>query len=83
MSGINERIGALCAARMAGGSYLFIPSRSRWRGDRCAGRSLQPLSPIQNNSDLAQGPLPIRPSKVRCSILHTREDSDGQVDPCC
>src|SRR5262249_14237257 len=31
---------------------------------------LQPLSPIQNNSDLAQGLLPIRPSKVRCSDIY-------------
>jgi hypothetical protein len=32
-----------------------------------------PLSPIQNNSDLAQGPLPIRPSKVR------RDEAPGGV----
>src|SRR5262249_25431482 len=33
-------------------------------------RSLQPLSPIQNNSDLAQGPHPIRPSKVPRSDIY-------------
>jgi len=31
---------------------------------------LQPLSPIQNNSDPAQGLLPIRPSKVRRKLPH-------------
>src|SRR5262245_55581429 len=44
----------------------------------------QPLSPIQNNSDLAQGPLPIRPSKVRRKLPHVAaeligwENSDAQ-----
>src|SRR5215813_6869370 len=33
------------------------------RSESACRRSLQPLSPIQNNSDLAQGPLPIRPLK--------------------
>src|SRR6516165_5893078 len=47
-------------------------------------RSLQPLGPIQNNSDLAQGPLPIRPSKVRRKLPHVAaeligwESSDAQ-----
>src|SRR6516225_10254402 len=47
-------------------------------------RSLQPLGPIQNNSDLAQGPLPIRPSKVRRKLPHVAaeligwENSDAQ-----
>src|SRR5262249_46132354 len=36
---------------------------------RACRRWLQPLSPIQNNSDLAQGLLPIRPSKVRRSEI--------------
>jgi len=32
----------------------------------------KPLSPIQNNSDLAQGLLPIRPSKVRRKLRMLR-----------
>jgi hypothetical protein len=40
------------------------------RSESACRRSLQPLSPIQNNSDLAQGPLPIRPSKVRRSDIY-------------
>jgi len=39
-------------------------------------RSLQPLSPIQNNSDLAQGPLPIRPSKVRRDDIYLAPGGD-------
>src|SRR5262249_44226824 len=45
---------------------LGLPKRS----ESACRRSLQPLSPIQNNSDLAQGLLPIRPSKVRCSDIY-------------
>src|SRR5262249_4047128 len=53
--------------------------RLRWSGDHrlhywsnhcrshCRG---SPFSPIQNNSDLAQGLLPIRPSKVRRDDIH-------------
>jgi len=49
---------------------------------------LQPLSPIQNNSGLAQGLLPIRPSKVELPHVELIgwEDSDAQdhlVYRCC
>src|SRR5215475_5463293 len=40
------------------------------RSESTCRRSLQPLSPIQNNSDLAQGLHPIRPSKVRRSDIY-------------
>ena len=39
-------------------------------------RSLQPLSPIQNNSDLAQGLLPIRPSTVRHDGIYLAPGGD-------
>jgi len=48
----------------------FVMDHHSGRSHGPAYRSLQPLSPIQNNSDLAQGPLPIRPSKVRRKLPH-------------
>ena len=36
----------------------------------------KPFSPIQNNSDLAQGPLPIRPSKVRHDDIYLAPGGD-------
>src|SRR5215471_3106323 len=46
--------------------FPLLAVKPTWRSGRSTrSNDPVPLSPIQNNSDLAQGPLPIRPAKVR------------------
>jgi len=59
--------------RLMTSSYAVNASTGRSAGTSASGRQLRSIrqfSPIQNNSDPAQGPLPIRPSKVRRSDIY-------------